>query len=320
MLYRCLPLIIALTIGISTSAQEIDNTTSYKNINSDKYIRLSIDNDYFSGRDQQYTEGANMELCLPGLKYFPLTKLLVSPKYSYSRYGIGIEQAGYTPRKINNPEIQTTDRPYAATLYLKTFRMAVDTINKQTFTTVLSTGIIGTDALGSEIQEQVHRVLKNQKPVGWKYQVHDDVILNYQVNYEKQLISFRKYFSFTADGSARVGTFSDKAGVGVTALVGYFDNPFGAVRPSKKFHRYMYDRPAVDIIGYDATLEGGMFNHDNPYTIPASQLNRVIFVNRVGWVLAVRRITLEYFQTYTSRQFTTGPRNKWGGIQFAMNL
>jgi hypothetical protein len=320
MLRRYLHLIFLLLISLSAAAQEIDNTTSYKSINSDKYFRLSLDNDYFSGRDQQYTEGGNFELVLPGLKHFPLTKVFINPHYSYTKYGIALEQAGYTPRKINNPEIQPIDRPFAASLFLKTFSISVDTVHKQKFATTLSTGIIGPDALGEKVQENAHTFLKNQQPVGWKYQIRDDVILNYQVSYEKQLLAFRNFFCFTADGFARVGTLSDKAGLGVTALVGYFDNPFGALRPNKKFHLFMYDRPAIDIVGYDAALEGGVFDRASPYTISPSRLNRTIFVNRVGWVLSVRRITLEYFQTYTSRQFNTGPRNKWGGIQFALNL
>ena len=76
--------IIGLLFGLNAMAQEIDNTTSYKNINRDSYIRFSLDNDYFSARDQQYTEGVNLEVCSPALKKNPLTWLLINPHFGRS--------------------------------------------------------------------------------------------------------------------------------------------------------------------------------------------------------------------------------------------
>jgi len=319
MKYAGLFTFVILWFVLSVHAQEIDNTTSFKNINSDSYVRFSLDNDYFSGRDQQYTEGANLEFCSPKWKKNPLTWLLINPHYSHTRYGLGMEQAGYTPDNLRL-DAQKTDRPYAGTLFLKTFLLATDTVNKQRWATTLSTGVIGQIAFGDEIQDEAHRLLHNVVPPGWEYQIANDVILNYQVNYEKQFFSFRNFFSLDGDVSARAGTLSDKAGIGVTALAGYFESPFAHIfRKTGKFHLYMYDRPELDVIGYDATLEGGVFNHTSPYTIPSADINRLFFINRVGWVARFKKVTLEYFQCYTSRELSTGPKNnKWGGIQIAV--
>ena len=308
-------------IAVCLSAQEIDNTTSFKNIDRDSYIRFSLDNDYFSARDQQYTEGANLELCSPALKKNPLTWLLINPHFSHTRYGLGLEQAGYTPDNLRI-ENQNRDRPYAGTLFFKTFLLATDTIKKQRWSTTLSTGVIGEIALADEVQDEAHRLLHNVVPPGWDYQIANDVILNYQVDYEKQLLAFRNILSFEGDASARAGTLSDKASIGVTALAGYFESPFTQIyRKTGKFHLYMYDRPELDVIGYDATLEGGVFNHISPYTIPPTDINRVVFINRVGWVASYKKVILEYFQCYTSRELSTGPKNnKWGGVQIAVAL
>ncbi len=143
-----LPLIVICSLLLADSqAQELDNTTSFKNINRDTYLRFSIDNDYFSARDQQYTEGVNLEVCNPALKKNPLTWLLINPHYSVTRYGLGIEQAGYTPDDLDNREIQKRDRPYAGTLFLRSFLMATDTFRKQRWTSILSTGVIGDIAM-----------------------------------------------------------------------------------------------------------------------------------------------------------------------------
>ena len=300
-------------------AQEIDNTTSYKNINRDSYIRFSLDNDYFSARDQQYTEGANLEVCSPALRENPLTWLLINPHFCHTRYGLGIEQAGYTPDNLHI-EDQKQDRPYAGTLFLKTFLLATDTVRRQRWAATLSTGVIGEIAKADEIQDEAHKLLHNVIPPGWDYQIANDVIVNYQINYEKQLLSFRNLLSLDGEIMGRAGTLSDKAAIGVTALAGYFESPFAQIyRKTGKFHLYMYDRPELDVIGYDATLEGGVFNHTSPYTIPPSGVTRLVFINRVGWVASFKKVTLEYFQCYTSRELTTGPKNnKWGGIQIAV--
>lgn len=62
-------------------AQAINNLLAHKNINSDRYLRLSYDNDFFSATDEYYTQGIDVELVLPQLKKFPASWLLVNPKY-----------------------------------------------------------------------------------------------------------------------------------------------------------------------------------------------------------------------------------------------
>ncbi|MBS1687483.1 MAG: lipid A deacylase LpxR family protein [Bacteroidetes bacterium] len=303
------------------SAQEIDNTLSYKNINCDRYFRLNYENDFFSATDIYYTQGVAIELVSPSLSAFPLSKLLLQPHYGGTRYGIALEHDGYTPTSIGHDEILYGDRPFAATLTFKSFQISIDTIKKQRFSTTLTVGIIGPAAGGAEMQTGIHSALNNVIPHGWPNQIHNDAVLNYQVDYEKQLVSLGKIFSIDGDAIARVGTLSDKAGLGFTLMMGYFDSPFQTnIAKGKNFRLYAYDHPQVNVIGYDATLEGGLFNHSSPYTIASSQLNRITFQNRFGFVLEYRRIYLEYFQSYLSREFETGTYHVWGGIQLAFGL
>lgn len=317
---KSLNLVLTL-LPLFVSAQEIDNTLSYKNINCDRYFRLNYENDFFSATDIYYTQGVTIELVSPSLSAFPLSKLLLHPHYGSTRYGIALEHDGYTPTSIGHDEILYGDRPFAATLTFKSFQISIDTIKKQRFSTTLTAGIIGPAAGGAEMQTGIHRALNNVIPHGWPNQIHNDAILNYQVDYEKQLVSLGKIFSIDGDAIARVGTLSDKAGLGFTLMMGYFDSPFGTnIAKGKNFRLYAYDHPQVNIVGYDATLEGGLFNHSSPYTIASSQLNPITFQNRFGFVLEYRRIYLEYFQSYLSREFEKGTYHVWGGIQLAFGL
>lgn len=284
-------------------------------------MRVYGDDDYPLGTDDQYTEGMNGEICMPWVRKFPLSYLLVHPHFSRIRYGIGVDQAGYTPADLKNPGIPVGDRPFAATLFLKTFLIATDAANKQRFTTTLSTGLIGEAAQGDNLQQGAHIILNDVVPEGWKYQVHNDAVLNYQANYQKELVHLANNLSLGAEALARGGTLSDEAGLALNLLIGYFESPYSdSTMPRKKFRFYIYDHPEGDVVGYDAPLEGGVFDHDSPYTIAAKDLSHFTFQNRTGIVISYGRFTFEYNECLMTRQFSYGPSHGWGGAGIAMIL
>lgn len=317
-IYTCL---LACLYPALTQAQAIDNTLSYKNINTDGYFRLNYENDFFSATDIYYTQGIHAEVVSPWVKKFPLIKLLLHPHYDYVRYGLGLEHEGYTPTSISSDKALIGDRPFAACFFLKTFVMATDTVNKQRFSTSISTGLIGPGAGGKEMQVGIHKALHDITPHGWSNQVQNDAILNYQSDYEKQLLSLGHLFSLDADAMARVGTLSDKVAIGSSIMIGYFDSPFSsAVAGKNSFRIYAYEHPEFDVIGYDATLEGGVFNKTSPYTISAADISRITFQNRFGFVVIYHRMYLEYFQSYVSNEFKMGNYHVWGGVQIAFGI
>lgn len=310
-----------LFLPLLAGAQAIDNTLSYKNINSDSYFRLNYENDVFSATDKYYTQGIHLELVAPWVKRFPVSKLLLRPKWGYTRYGIGLEHNGYTPSSISKDFILYDDRPFTACLMLKTFQISIDSIHRQRFSIALSAGVIGPAAGGAEMQTSIHKWLNNITPHGWKYQLHNDVILNYQADYEKQIYSYGKLFSLDADAVARLGTLSDQATLGITMMIGHFDSPYSSETATKNnFRIYAYEHPAFNFIGYDATLQGGLFNHSSPHTVAAQDISRVTFQNRFGFVVVYRRLYLEYFQSVLSPDFNNGRMHVWGGIQIACGL
>jgi len=319
----CLLLLLIMlhTAPGSTYAQAIDNTLSFKNINSDRYVRYNYENDVFSLTDQYYTQGMNLELVAPWIRQFPLSRLLPHPRWGYSRHGLAFQHNGYTPTSISSDNILYGDRPFAACLFLNTFRISIDTVRKQRFSSTLSTGVIGQAAGGMEMQVGIHKWLNNIDPHGWPNQLHNDAILNYQANYEKQLLSYGKIFSLNATASARLGTLSDKATLGGTFMFGYFDSPFSAKTATKNnFRIYLYETPLVNFIGYDATLQGGLFNRSSPYTLTANDITRITFQNCLGVVVTYRRFYLEYFQSFLTNEFKTGNYHVWGGVQIAFGL
>lgn len=303
-------------------AQRIDNTASFRQMGQDSYFRIHYDNDYFTATDYYYTQGYNFEVVNPALRKNPLTKLLIKARDSYVQYGLAFEHFGFTPTTIQSDAILVGDRPFAGCILLKTFSIATDTVRRVRISSVLSTGMIGPVAFGGEMQAAIHRLINGVEPHGWQHQIRNDVILNYTVNYEKQLYAYRNALSVSANAQAQVGTFSDRLQTGVVVMAGRFDSPFGRTPSNRRlpFQLYAYAQPLVSLVGYDATLQGGLFNRSSPYVIQANQLARTTFQTNVGAVFRYKNLYLEYYQSLLTREFETGKPHRWGGIKIGVSF
>jgi lipid A 3-O-deacylase len=316
---RTLPLIVLMLLPAFAFGQTISNANSFKNITSDGYLRVCYENDFFTAVDEYYTQGVDIELVSPQFNRLITNVLLINPRFAYTRYGVGIQHNGYTPSSIGSDDILYGDRPFAGVALLKTFLTAVDTAYQQRFTATIYGGVIGEAALAGDMQEFIHRGLGNLMPRGWQNQIHNDFLINYSLDYEKQLAAFRQYFSLSASGNFNLGTLNCSGGVGATAMLGHFLSPFGNQEARKDdFQIYVYDRPEVNMVGYDATLQGGMFNRTSPYVIGESSLARPTFRNRFGFVMSWQGLYVEYFLANISKEFTTGKKHRFGGVQLTV--
>jgi lipid A 3-O-deacylase len=318
---RIFLLVLLLGFSNALSAQRISNTTVYRNINSPKYFRLHYENDYFSTSDLYYTQGINLEYVNPAIGNFFTSKLLLRSTEGEMKFGMSLEQEGYTPTTISHPEILKGDRPFAAALFFKTFSAANDAVRKERISSSLSIGWIGSATGGEEIQIALHRLIHYILPKGWDNQIANDVVLNYELEYQRGIFSADNYFSLIGRAGARAGTFNTKAWSGTIFMAGYFDEPFvNFLSQTKKFQVYLYAEPVLNVVGHDATLQGGLFNRSSPYTIASAEINRVVFQGNTGIVFRINTVQLEYFQTYLSKEFKTGEDHVWGGIRVGWYL
>lgn len=301
-------------------AQKIENTASFRDIKSDTYFRFNYDNDYFGSTDENYTQGYNFELVAPFLKKNPINKLLLKPKKSEIKYGLSIEHIGFTPVNIKSSEIQFGDRPFAAAIMLKSFAIATDTIQKSRFVSSLNIGLIGPGAFGKEMQVGIHQATGNTIPMGWQNQIKNDVVINYELNYEKQLFRFNNLFSLNSNSKLQFGTLFTNASVGFTATFGIINSPFTSVKNKNKFQIYAFSQPSINVIGYDATLQGGLFNNKSPYTISTNEIERLTAQNNYGIVVQTRTLYFEYTNTIVTREFKTGTSAKYGGIKIGFKF
>lgn len=301
-------------------AQKIDNMASFRDINAKRYFRFNYDNDYFASQDQDYTQGYNFELVTPSLKQNPINRILIKPTTTENKYGISIEHIGFTPFNIKSPDIQFGDRPFAATIMLKSFAIATDTIGKTRLISSFNMGIIGPGAFGKEMQVAIHEATGNTIPEGWHNQIKNDVVLNYEVSYEKQLLSYRNLFSLQSNARVRLGTLFTNAGLGITSTFGIVNTPFLSTKIKRKFSLYGFAQAMVNVIGYDATLQGGIFNKKSPYTISNSDIERFTAQTNFGIILQTKTLYFEYSRALITREFKPSYSSKWGGIKIGFSI
>lgn len=310
--------IMLLLCGTTAFGQRVENTSSYRNIGSNRYARLNYENDFFALSDEYYSQGVNLEFVAPAMKKFWLSRLLFQNKYLPSLTGIAVEHQGFTPSNILTGEILKHDRPYSSSLMLKTFSVVSNPYTSHRLATQFSLGVIGPWAMGKEIQTAIHEKLNPDKvPKGWNNQVHNDVIINYQVDYEHALVINRN-FLMTAKGGARLGTYNTRLHSSMVVMAGLFDNPFRfANTQEKNFQVYLYTEPQINLVIFDATLQGGVFNDRNPYTLGRNEISRLVYKQNAGLVIKIHMLMLEYSQTLITREFKTGSPHSWGSVRLA---
>jgi lipid A 3-O-deacylase len=304
------------------AAQRIDNTASYRNVIGDKYIRLHYDNDFYGKTDYYYTQGYQLELVNPFLRKSPVSRALVRLKASRTKYGLSFEHYGFTPTSIRSDTILSGDRPFTGVILLKSFSISVDAEKRRRLASVLSIGMIGPAAFAGRMQATIHRWTNNAVPHGWQYQIRNDIVVNYELSHEREIFNIENIVSLNTNAKVSLGTLLDKAHAGFTLTAGRFDSPFRKTekKHSKNFQLYLFTQPLVGTIGYDASLQGGIFNRNSPYVIKSESIQRFTFQNTFGIAAHIWKAHFEYSQTFITKEFSTGLRHRWGGIKIGYSF
>nr|WP_321225113.1 lipid A deacylase LpxR family protein [uncultured Psychroserpens sp.] len=312
--------IILGILSLSLNAQKIDNLISFRTIDNDTYFRFNYDNDYFAASDENYTQGYSLEFVSPFFSKNPINHILIKPNDYSLRYGIMVEHIGYTPNNYDLPEIQYGDRPFAAAIMLKSSIIALNTNKKTRLHSSLNLGLIGPGAFGEEMQVEIHKATGNKTPRGWRHQIKNDVVLNYNFGIEKQALQMANFLALQVESNVNVGTLFTNLSVGSSVVVGRFNNVFSSEEKNKNFQLYTYAQPIVKLVGYDATLQGGLINRKSPYTIASNDVNRLTFQFNYGIVLQTKTLYFEYTRSSLTKEFDSGDSAKWGGIRIGFTF
>lgn len=238
-------------------AQEFSKEFGFKSDN-DAYLANKQDRYYTNGLFISYRAAANQSELKSGL--------------NKKIYQLEIGQKIYNARSGFISDTRYIDRPIAAYLYLGgSMQWLYDSENS--LTAGIQVGTIGPAALGRQAQEFIHRITGLYTPKGWEYQLNNEMGLNMNVAYNHFLRrSPSQKLDILLNSYANIGNTFTGMGLGFTLRAGKM-NPFlntaynrtrigkgASGNGLKKSELFFFAKPQLDLIIYDATVQGGLFN------------------------------------------------------------
>lgn len=313
---------------------QFSSTVAGQLVNQPHTFRIYLDNDFLnfrgSGTDRYFTNGLRMDLFYTKKQKakFP-TFLLLKISDDNNVFGLGIAQFMFTPKHIDVKEIQFNDRPYAGALYLIHSLQSIDNIQNIKITTELFFGVIGKLSLAKESQTLLHRMIDYTKPEGWGNQISNDLILNYNINIEKQLLYPSKSILLVGLVETFSGTLYNAAGVGFMLRIGQFNNyldgiSFSSDNSKNKFQLFVFMKPIARIVLSNALLQGGLVHQlcsqEDTYTLDKDQLERLNVLYQVGLNFEMSKFSISISQKLQTAEFQGQYVQEVGNITTIMKL
>ncbi|MDE3144623.1 MAG: lipid A deacylase LpxR family protein, partial [Bacteroidota bacterium] len=281
-----------------------------------------MDDDFFNlrgeGTDRGYSSGVKLEFYFTkkNKPKFPanfLMKIIDNPD---NIYGLGLTQFIYTPTDISRSDIIYGDRPYSGVTYFSYNLISSSSIKKQRLSTTISLGTIGKYSYANEAQTWFHNIINYQKPEGWNNQIATDIIINYFVDYERQLFKPSPNLEIIGDIQANAGTLTNNMGLGIRFRAGLFNDYFSNYeRPTfrdkrvgqtdmRKFQCFFFMKTTGMAVMDDATLQGGFFTHNaSPYKISKDSINRFYMQYEYGITIAKKRLGISFSEKIRTPDF-----------------
>lgn len=294
-------------------------------------LTLVSENDkYFAGTDRHYTNGFK----LTWLGETDLNESADFVKFAtrwlpwmhqektdwHYKVGFALGHNIYTPTDTGTTALQPYDRPYAAWLYSSILLQAQ--VDNQLRLIEISAGIVGPSAMGQQVQNSWHDVIKVPHAKGWANQLHDEPGL--QVSWERRYRTWQ--FAPASMGAlgcdlifrhrVTLGNVATHLAGGAVVRLGWrLPADFGAdlIRPTggstpnggvaRRFSAQVYASGELRAIGRDIFLDGNTWR-DSPSIDKRPLMADLSF----GFVLSWPSFQIAYTQNYRTKEFYGQPR------------
>ena len=215
-------IVLCLLLCLITIDSNAQVTTRSHSI--DQEFSISYDNDIVFFTDQYYTSGVDVSYALllenkgPFYNFFKnrlqdTSKVIIRFNYSHKIF---------TPSKIKEPDVTKRDRPYAGWQALTatvTNFPKVNATNKYS----LEIGLVGQQSGMGNFQQWYHKRNGITSPLGWEYQIANEVVFNLGYNRKESLIE-EKIIDVSGELDFKLGNGVSSAGVGALTRLGRFNN------------------------------------------------------------------------------------------------
>lgn len=262
-----------------------------------KQFSFLNDNDVYTStsQDRYYTNGMFLNY-----RFLGTTK---NEKILKKAYQIQLGHRMYSPYKAVVFGITEHDRPFAANIFGE---FGIDYyFSEDVLKTSVEIGMIGPSAMGEGMMKFVHDILDLEDATGWKYQIADAFAFGGELTYVKPLwTDDTNYFDISWYNNARAGTVFVNATSGLYARVGF--KPLQKLVNSIAFggnlnndttnfnnevEVFFYAKPTLTLVGYDATIQGSIFNNNSPVTY---DVERFYFASEFGIRFTANRFNFGY--------------------------
>jgi len=287
----------------------------------DQYISAGWENDLYFHHDFYFTNGFQLDVFHTKLLRSPIMAVLMptgNNNEGHTYTGLQLRQEIFTPKDLAADSISAGDHPYAATLSLTQVAVNIMPEKLMRIVTGLRLGIMGPASLGFRTQELAHRISNpSRPPQGWKYQLQNDVIVNYEVLVEKGIIK-NDLFIVGGVGSGRLGTLHSDLEGGLWFMLDPGDRYFNKIGPrgGPGLQFGFHFSTTARYVLYDATLQGGIFNKTSPYALSTAELVRWIGILHMSATLELWQHQLEFYTRMATPRFQSAVPHGWIGIAY----
>jgi len=291
------------------NAQTYKNEFGFKSDN-DSYLGQGSDRYYTNGLFINFRHALDQQKLREGLE--KKTYELSAGQKMYNPY------SGYAP----DPALQ--DRPFAGYLYVEG-AMNWFYSNESILKASAQIGTTGKNSLAEDGQELLHRVVGFYDLEGWDYQIRNELAVNLSAQYSRLLTrTADNAVEFSFEGYANLGTTFSGAGAGILFRTGnlnqlfnsaYTDAVIGNNAKTKalvKREFFFYAKPQLNLVAYDATIQGSMFNNNSPVTFDQKPL---VFAQQLGVDYSSQRFTVDFGVIFKTKEVkSTARAHQWGSI------
>lgn len=315
---RSIIFIFLCAVQLNCIAQEINNYSTLFDVRDSSFVRVSYDNDVlnFLGTDYYYTQGIGIDYFSHKLRKNPLNIVLLALKNSdRDRFGIEFRTHGCTPTSILSDSVLIGDRPYAGVFSLGITRSSHQIRRDLRLTSKFELGMIGPAALGKQTQTGIHAITGNDLPLGWQHQIRNSPIVNYITRLEFELGPNKfvpRYLYSSLYGEAKLGTFQTNLSSGIEFSLGARNRSYTKDKHTYEF--YLFGRSGITLVGYDASLMGGIINRSG-YFLRYSEINPFVLRGQLGLVFAAPHFSIVAQMSFLSREIRDGLEHSWGGLR-----
>jgi hypothetical protein len=242
-----------------------------------------------------------------------MSRLLPSLPHSTGQtHGLEAVIDAFTPADIGVTEIQAEDRPYSGYWYAGQFLLSTLDRKGVSLRAAMHLGVIGPPAGAGRLQGAIHRLTDCKPPAGWQNQIRTDIVLDYQVQLRKRLLTVGRLLEASGLAEVRVGTLYDLLRTGGILHIGSWKSGRGRLAGAGKgFRCFGSWQGHLTGVGFNATLQGGILNRRSPYTLKPNQVNRVLMEHAAAVVVGWGKVEFGFGQTWQSPEFRGGIPHRW---------